>query len=216
MEKLPFTDYDFWAYLSAGFLFLVACDHAYGSDWMLTHAWSIPEVLVTTATAYVVGHLIAGFAAAFLETGLTKSWLGSPIELLMGQKTGPKSVRWLFKSYFRPLPVETQSIITTKSGLSASQSEPLFWIAFNTAKLDEKSMRRISSFQNLYGMCRNLAFTFLAGAILICAAGFLKHKPVDYWWSLFSLFLGMGMFFRYLKFFRHYVLEVLTTFAYAK
>lgn len=34
MEKIPFTSYDFWAYLSAGFLLLFVADQVAGtSEW---------------------------------------------------------------------------------------------------------------------------------------------------------------------------------------
>lgn len=33
------------------------------------------------------------------------------------------------------------------------------------------------------------------------------------WWAMVSAIAGVGMFYRYLKFFRHYALEVFTSYA---
>jgi hypothetical protein len=216
MGKLPFTDYDFWAYLSAGFLFLVACDHAHGTDWMVTHQWSVTQALVATTCAYVVGQIIAGLASALIERCFTKRLLGVPIDILMGLTSGPELARWLIPSYYRPLPSETLAIIAAKANLPPGHSDALFWIAFTAAKENEKSMQRIVSFQNLYGMCRNLSLTFLAGAALISAGAYSGQKPADFYLVAVGCFLGVGMYLRYLKFYRHYILEILTTFAYAK
>lgn len=69
-------------------------------------------------------------------------------------------------------------------------------------------------FLNLYGFSRNISMTaLLAVPILIAgmiSTGFEKHKL---YWIIIALAIFVGMFYRYLKFFKHYTEEVFRAYA---
>jgi hypothetical protein len=71
----PFTDYDFWAYISCGFVFLFALDHVLQTAIFQRSTWTLVEGLIAVAAAYVVGHLLAVLSSA---TNNTIRYLGSP------------------------------------------------------------------------------------------------------------------------------------------
>jgi hypothetical protein len=82
---LPFTDYDFWAYISSGFVFLFALDHTLQTAiFHQRSTWTIVEGLIAVAVAYVVGHLLAGLASSVLERRFVGKYLGRPSVLLLG------------------------------------------------------------------------------------------------------------------------------------
>jgi hypothetical protein len=202
--NFPFTDYDFWAYIASGFVFLFALDHVEG--------------LFATACAYAIGHLLSGVASALLERRLVGGYLGRPLATLLGVNQGPRWFRWVYPSFYEPLPVETQKLVFDKATLRniTTPGEAMFWEAFEATRENKVAMDRMTNFLNQYGMCRNLAAT-----ALICSAMLVWHAYAagggdDYWLAGAAAVLGCGMFFRYLKFYRHYSVEVLTCYAHAK
>lgn len=88
---LPFTDYDFWAYFSAGSLVLFAIDSAFATGWAVHSPWTVVEIVVAVGAAYISGQLIAGVASAVLERILLRSVLGLPVLALMNvvTRSGP-------------------------------------------------------------------------------------------------------------------------------
>lgn len=90
----PFTDYDFWAYISSGFTFLFALDHTLQTAIFQRSTWTIIEGLIAVAVAYVAGDLLAGFASALLERRFVGKDLGRPSVLLrMPARTAPRPAR---------------------------------------------------------------------------------------------------------------------------
>jgi hypothetical protein len=214
----PFTDYDFWAYISAGFVFLFALDHVAQTGLMIRPAWTVVEGLLAVACAYATGQILAGFASALLERRLVQKLLGTPSMTLFDTSVGPRWFRWLYPSFYEPLPKETRNAILKRAaerGVDAP-GEALFWIAFDVAKANTAAMARMSSFLNQYGMCRNLSLTLFVCAAMLAGAAYHLNRSDDYWWAAGALLLGCGMFLRYLKFYRHYSVEVFTTYAHAR
>lgn len=217
-NDFPFTDYDFWAYISAGIVFLFALDHVTQSGFMGRPNWTFIEGLFTMACAYIVGHLLAGVASAVLERRLVAKWLGPPSVTLLGVKRGPTWFRRIYPSFYESLPLETQTAILEKAHDAniVTPGDALFILAFASARNNNASMDRMSKFLNLYGFCRNLSLTTFLCALLLAITAALFDRVVDYLWASASLVLSVGMFFRYLKFYRHYAVEVFTTYAYSR
>jgi hypothetical protein len=214
----PFTDYDFWAYISSGFVFLFVLDHSLQTDIFQRPTWTIVEGLIAVAAAYVVGHLLAGVASAVLERRLVGNWLGRPSITLLGVQRGPRWFRVLYPSFYEPLPSSISDLVL-KQGRAYGVTEPgeaIFWLAYDRCRKNKTAMRRLESFLNLYGLCRNLSFTAFLCAVLLCIEAWWNGRTSDYLWAIASAVLAAGMLLRYLKFYRHYSLEVLTTFAHAK
>jgi hypothetical protein len=217
-RSFPFTNYDFFAYIASGFVFLFALDHVIATDWMLRPAWTIVEGLFATACAYAVGHLIAGFASAILERRLVRRWLGTPSLHLFGTGNPPYWAKRIYPVYFEAFPVETQARIREKATKEkvTEPGEAMFQLCFNTAKENKTASRRMADFLNLYGLCRNLSFTALLSAVMLIIAAFYWRRWSDLWWAAAAVFLSVGMLLRYLKFYRHYALEVFSCYAFSK
>ena len=219
MKQFPFTDYDFWAYISVGFVFLLALDHILRMGLLSQSQWTLAQGVVAVSCAYAVGHLFAGISSAVFERRVLGMWLGKPTSILFGVPVGPHWFRRLCPSYYQALP-ENMRRIALEKGAARSIQEPgegLFWLAFDSARGDKIVMDRLSAFLNLYGFCRNLALVSLVDASMFLGSGLLGDDPkASYGWALAGLILSVGMFSRYMKFYRHYSLELFTSFAYAK
>lgn len=217
-SQFPFTDYDFWAYISAGFVLLFVLDHVTQAGLMIRPTWTLVEGLFAMACAYAVGQLLAGLASAILERRLVARWLGSPSVTLLGVERGPNWFRRLYPSFYEPLPEETCKAILAKAREQdiTKPGEALFLLAFDASRSNKTSMDRMSAFLNQYGFCRNLSLTTLICAVLFAFAAIWFERPVDYWWSGAAFVLAVGMFLRYLKFYRHYTLEVYRTYAHSR
>ena len=214
--KIPFTDYDFWAYLSAGFLFLFALDYVLQTGVLLRPEWTVVQGVVATSCAYVLGHIFAGLSSAIFEERVLGLWLGKPRDLLFGTGSEPKWFRFLFPTYFKALPEETQraALMRAASAGIMKPGEGMFWVAYDAARNNKVVMDRMNSFLNLYGFCRNVAFVAFVDAVVLAVSHYYFEAPKsDLWWALAAVVIGICMFFRYLKFYRHFALEVYTSYA---
>jgi hypothetical protein len=217
-SDIPFTSYDFWAYLTSGFVLLFVVDHVVGTQLLIRPSWSLVESFVAIACAYAMGHVIAGFASALWERLLLRRWTGIPTRILMGDAVGPPWFRAIYPSYYEPLPSETLAIINDKAKAAGitKPGEGLFWAAFAAARADKTAQSRLGDFLNQYGLCRNVSFTATLCAFILAWSGFVAGHSDDRWWAAFAAFLGLAMYLRYMKFYRLYAIEVLTTYAHAK
>jgi hypothetical protein len=129
-------------------------------------------------------------------------------------------VRKCLPTYFQQLPKGTRNAALEKAKKKHTDPLPshddVFWAAFEHARQTEAVMNRVTTFLNLYGFCRNTALVaFINAAVLIGWA--LGNAPAHtLYWGLVALVLGIGMLFRYLKFFRLYAVELFTAFAHSK
>lgn len=100
MEKIPFTSYDFWAYLSAGSLLLFAVDQALGTALLARDSWTVVQAVVAVTFAYAMGQLIASMSSLLLERLLVGKLLGYPRNVLFGQPLAWKWFRRLMPLLF--------------------------------------------------------------------------------------------------------------------
>lgn len=218
-QKIPFTSYDFWAYLSAGFLLLFALDSAAGTKLLMRESWTLVQGIVAVAIGYAAGQLVASGSSFLLERILVGKLLGYPRNVLFGQPKAWKWVRRCIPSYFEPLPAATQAAALAKGGMVGvnAPGEALFWPAFANARATAPVQARLSDFLNLYGFCRNTALVAFIDAGIFYWSFLQPNGPADHLLcARISLVVGFGMTLRYLKFYRHYAVEVFTAFAYAK
>ena len=132
----PFTDYDFWAYISSGFVFLFALDHSLQSAIFQRPTWTVVEGLIAVAVAYAVGHLLAGVASAVLERRFVRKFLGRPSVILLGVREGPKWFRHLYPEFCEALPKATIDKILVKARAQGitEPGEALFWLAYDNLR----------------------------------------------------------------------------------
>jgi len=218
-QKIPFTSYDFWAYLSAGFLLLFAVDSAAGSKLLMRDNWTLVQGIVAVSLSYAVGNIIASMSSWVLERGLIGKVLGYPRNVLFNKPKAPQWLRTMLGAYFQPLPNETQLAALDKSqkvGVTAP-GEALFLVAFAYARQTPAVMARLDNFLNLYGFCRNIALVaFIDAAILYWSYMQPKGPSEHLLWAWIAFVIGVGMMFRYLKFYRLYASEVITNYAYGQ
>lgn len=216
-QRIPFTSYDFWAYLSGGFLFLFAVDTATDARLLMRDGWTLVQGVIAVSLAYVIGHIAASLSSWIFERGLVGKILGFPRNVLFGQPKAPRWLRRLLSGYFQPLPPETRRAVLEKSARAGVKEpgESLFWLAFAYARETPSLMSRLENFLNQYGFCRNIALIAFVDAAILYWSYLQPQGPTQHLlWSRFSLFLAVGMTLRYLKFFRLYASELFTAYAY--
>lgn len=214
MHKLPFSLYDFFGYLASGFLLILTLDYVSPGEWIMREHQSIVLTIFWAILSYIVGQILAGPAAWLLERNLVGKWLKRPNVNLF--QDPPKACRvTFFPGYFTPLPSVTRERVREKAraaGVSES-GEGLFVLAFGKVKADKEALARLNTFLNLYGFCRNIAFTSLV-CFVVLALGSWKYNLVgNLPWIFASMLCAVGMFYRYLKFFRQYSYELFITYA---
>lgn len=217
MDKLPFSIYDFFACLSSGFVLIAAVDYAFNAGKLLTHDAAFLLDLVLIIGAYIVGHVVAEFASHIYERGIVRGRLGDPLNNLLATPSASERWRRVSKSYFQPLPEETQLRISKKA--QARQFEGsgrgLFYHCHAIVKRDPVVLGRLGTFLNLYGFARNNSLAAFAAAPILVAGAIHSHDDAGrkLWLAAGAIVAGIGLFYRYLKFFRLYAVEVLVSYA---
>lgn len=218
-QKIPFTSYDFWAYLSSGFLLLFVADWVFETRLLQRETWSIVPGVVAVSCAYVAGQLVASMSSTVFEKILVGKLLGYPRNNLFGVYSVWGWVRKVLPGYYQPLPKAAQIAAIEKGKLVgvSSPGESLFWPAFTYSKSAAVVMGRMNDFLNQYGFARNIALVAFLDAGLLYWSFRWGDGPADrLHWCYGALVVGFGMTLRYLKFFRLYAVEVFTSYAYAK
>lgn len=219
MEKLPFSVYDFFAYLSSGFLVVFAAVVSLNGVAPLQGPLPVVFLIFWILFAYLVGHMVAHFSAIVLEDALVRGLLGSPNRHLFAEKR-PRSLRaFLFRGHFTPLPA---SMVKRFKDKAATLGIPLiddgfFFHCYSRVKQRDYVSSRLSAFLNLYGFCRNLSMALLIVSFTLGIRAYrdpatiLYHLSLSCWAWIF-LGLSLGMLYRYLKFYRLYSVEVFLSF----
>ncbi len=214
VDRLPFSVYDFFAYLTSGFLLLAAIDFGFFDAEHLKKDPNITPALLAILGAYIVGHLIANVSAYLLERLLVGKALGRPVTILFAS-TQPKWRRRLFPGYFSSLDPATQRRVLA-AAQTAGVDEPgqgLFELCYPAAQVEPVKQARLSTFLNLYGFCRNISAAALLAALSLVLARLIAEAPAGaLHWAAAAGVVAVGMFYRYLKFFRHFSIEVFSGF----
>jgi hypothetical protein len=220
MDKIPFTVYDFFGYLSSGFVVLISILVAFVGYKPLLTAPSLLVSILLIVLSYIAGHVVANIAGDILESRIVRGRLGMPTEALMGSGKPSRVGKVVFRSYYSSLPA---SVITRvkqrarKNGVT-DHGEALFLHCHAVLKSDPTVQSRLSTFLNLYGFCRNMTIALVLAAIFL-GIGILADTAETGlgigpgWWIAAALACSCGLFFRYLKFLRQYSVELLTTYA---
>lgn len=218
-QKIPFTTFDFWAYLSAGFLFLFAADQVVGTNLLSREKWTVVQGIIAVSAAYSVGQLASSVASNLLERLLVGKLLGYPREVLFGYPKAWKWVRPLLPGYFTYLPARTRQLALEKGqavGIHAP-GDDLFLAAYSHARSVPVVLAKLENFLNQYVFCRNTALVAFADAALFYWSYRWGHGTANFLeWSWAATAIGVGMTFRYLKYYRNFSVEVFTSYAYSK
>jgi hypothetical protein len=220
VDKLPFSVYDFFGYLSAGFLTMVAVATAFVGEGPLHFRPGLVTGIFLLVFAYVVGQVIGNLAGFLLEGLLVGRAIRRPTPHLFGNQNDGWRQRW-FPGYCRSLPAATQDRVRERArglGVVDPQADwALFMHCHARVKGEPVTQERLETFLNLYGFCRNCALALLAGGCVLVAGSLNGSAETGVvspgWWSAAAIACAVGLFYRYLKFFRHYAVEVFASYA---
>ncbi len=219
MDKLPFSVYDFFGYLASGFVILAAADYAFDGGWLLRNKVATVFAVFWIIVAYIIGHIVANAAGFVLERKIVREVLRSPEEILF---EAPRKGGWakIFPGFYDPLPAQTADrvlrIAKEKAGISEA-GRGLFFHCQSVVQRDKAAGERLSTFLNLYGFCRNMSLALVIAAIVLVAGAGVRWyggqiHPRKFLWAAVAVVACVGMFYRYLKFFRQYILEVFVSY----
>jgi hypothetical protein len=201
--SLPFTAYDFFAYLAEGFVFLLSIQAGFVGNPGEVHLGTT-EGLALIAAAYVVGQLIGQLAGGLLETGLfDKTTVGFPSVNLLVERNQKGFVKaCLFNAYWRKFPpairlkilhkardLKLEELRTTQSYPGhfrlkrcdddwrklAEHAEALYDHCFGALKAREIDSGRLANLLNVYTFCRNMSIALVLGAGALLAASLFLH-----------------------------------------
>jgi hypothetical protein len=210
VDKLPFSVYDFFAYLTSGFLLLAAIDLGFFDAEHLTEDPNLVQALLAVLGAYVVGHLVANVAAFVYERLLVGRLLGRPATILFAS-TQPRWRRRIFPGYFSALAPATRQRVLAAAKLEGvdGPGQDLFELCYVDAQDHEARRLRMDTFLAQYGFCRNVSASALLAALGLVLARVAADGPSRTMpWAAVAGAVAIGMFYRYLKFFRHFGVEV--------
>lgn len=218
MDRIPFSVYDFFGHLSAGVLLLATVAFALEGSGALDIDLTMAQAVTLVVAAYVIGHVDASFSSFILERRLTRQLLGSPTERLFASD-GPQGWQKLVAGYFVPMPTEIAERVIAKSEERVGVSQPgeaLFYHCFAVVRKQEYPRERLATFLNLYGFSRNMAFAAIVATFILVAAAVTDTVPdSQYYWvgATCALVFAVVLYLRYLKFYRHYALEIYVTYS---
>ena len=78
--NIPFSGYDFFGYLSNGFLIICALEYAFFGTSLAERDWKVGFAVFYLVIAYIVGHIVANVSSYLLEHKIVREWLKSPEE----------------------------------------------------------------------------------------------------------------------------------------
>ena len=212
MNQIPFSVYDFFGYLACGFFLLIVTGQTLGLGVPLKGNIFLPEGSFILLTAYIIGQIMASPSAWLLERHVVRGCIGLPSVHLFQDPRGWRCK--LFPGFTTPLPEVTRQRILDRARKEEIKEpgEALFLHALATVKKTEVTLARLNAFLVLYGFCRNMTFVFLVSALLLAWGITVGDKALNGWWVFFAVIAAIGMFYRYLKFFRQYAYEVFITY----
>lgn len=207
----PFTDYDFYAYLTSGVLLLTVFDFVFNdAEYLAKTDWTLWQVVVGVAFAYVTGHVIASFSQLVLETFFVNRVIAKPMQLQLATKDPnnfEKLLGGLTGRYYGPMSDGTRArvlraaaTIMEKPTDEVIKAEDVFLLGHQRAFSIEGGRQRLDEFRNQYGFCRNVSFVGLLATCLFAWQAFFDNTPELWLWAALSLLTFVGMFVRFLKF----------------
>ena len=220
MERLPLTLYDVLACVVAGVVLLIAGDVALGSAQLLQHNLDLTNSVVVVIGAYILGHIIAQLSGFLFEQVAVRGILGSPEDLLLHERRrGPRAV--VFPGYFAPLPsrMRAEVLERAKAADLNTDGRDIYSSARQRVRREGETASKLETFLNLYGFCRNTSFALLVAGLLllVCARAtpwrLAGGAHAEAFWGGLVVLAGMILFYRYLKFFRLYTVEVFQAYA---
>jgi hypothetical protein len=221
-DWFPFTNYDFYAYLTAGMIVIAAFDYVFTGATLAQQDWTLVNGFFWAALAYLLGQILAIPSSALFEHVIARGVFHPPTSILLGLRSPRKREKLIAVVFgareFSPLPEPNRTRVVDKLAgildidVAAVSGEAAFHCAFPRARSIGDTASRLDTFLNQYGMSRNVSFASGLAAAMMCAA--VSAHPTSVNWALFggAVVLSIGLFIRFLKFYAAYSREVFRTF----
>lgn len=206
----PLADYDFWGYLVSGAIIAFALTSLAGIPITSATLRDPLNALAFAAGSYTLGHANAALAAWLFENIVVAKLIGTPLAVLTGASKRRAFVGLIAPSY-RPLPEFTIGALKARLRVQALPAqEEIFQRAYHYARRFADARDRIEGFRNQYGFCRNATLAVLIAGW--CALPWATGREL----ALAVTVVGTAtlLFARYLKFYRLFAVEILSTFAF--
>jgi len=215
LDKVPFSVYDFFAYLSSGSILLATFDYIFGFGLLSQERVAPLFAVLLVVLAYVCGHIAAHFSSFLYEHLAVARLMKRPNDVLMGGSPRWRLHRVIFPQFCRPLPSEIQIRVNFRAQSRAFEGsgEGLFLHCYAVVSADDNRQNRLDGIRNQYGFARNMSFVFLVAAVGIVIAHFYGVHSVRLRWAVLSEFASITLFYRYLKFFRQFSYELFLRYA---
>jgi len=209
VDRHLFSLYDFFSYLSAGTVWLISLDLIFDKRWIFGKHLSIAELIFFLVISYVIGHTNSHLASGLLEKRLVGA-LGYPSVNLFVPR---KRINKLFEGFQEPLPQDFANQVISRYKLDTGKDKPgesMFLYCFHIVKEQcPKSYTRLETLLSLYGLARNISSCLFPIGIIAVITGSINRSQVILIVLGLVLFVGSYvMLLRYLKFYRHYSIEV--------
>jgi len=216
MNQIPFSIYDFFGYLASGAVVLAGFLAAFFGDQAFQSSPTILVGFLLIIVIYALGQVIANLAGDLIERRIVREGLGPPTEVLFGRRLPSKREARFFGGYFKQLSPGVRKQVGERAG--DRQGDDLFYHCHARMKSNPAVMGRLDTFLNLYGFSRNTGLAMLIAAVCLAIGivlGSAETGPVagPGWWLALALLAAIGLFYRYLKFYRHYAVELFTSYA---
>ena len=215
----PFTDYDFYAYLTSGAFFLSVMDFVFNdADFLMRADWTFIQIVMAVSAAYVTGHIAAMFAQLVIESFMVSKLVAKPIALQLGYKKPnlvERIVGVLVGRYYEPFEDAVQTKIKENARLALSMTEgqdvgaeDVFQVGYRKSFSVDGARGRIDSFLNQYGFCRNISFVALVATTIVGWDAYRTEIPHEALVILLCGIVFLGMFIRFVKFYAAFQAEV--------
>jgi hypothetical protein len=221
--SVPFSVYDFFGYLSAGFVVLLSYaysfppkGHTFGIIWTVAPkgARSLIWFLIAATLAYILGHIVASSGGWLVQRG-SDSLLGRPAEILLRDPRTDLNM-WqrlvhLFSEYYAPLDPKLRTVIRGRLAMydsGGSGDRTVFSLVEACMRRDDKAFAFCDRCAALYAFCRNVAVALVVAAVML-AAGRGDNRQLL---CVAALVAAAFLLLRYLKFYRLYTMLVYTSY----
>jgi hypothetical protein len=209
MPKITFNILEFFGLLGVGFLCLQFAMAFGGVPRFETASPGATGAALVVLVSYIVGSLVSSVAELTLERLVVTKYLGRPEDILLSEERSRGTVTVLFGQYFKVVPVGVKVRLVAQMDSRQIPDDPQsrFHHARQIAKDDERTWSRLETFQGLFVFSRNAAFALLIMGVV--AFGYLVPRGLSSTpMASFYLIGAVGMFYRYIKFYRLYSYEL--------
>jgi hypothetical protein len=215
-SRIPFTDYDFYAYLVSGMSLLFVLDLSFNEGTLLSPSARIVHFILASVIAYILGQLLASASAVFLETVFVNRFLGHPVDVQLGVTQKRLALaKALGGRFYRPFSPALRQIIDDKIGADpvGHKLAPYdkYELAYARVRTNSDTAGRLEVSRNQYTFARNIALAAFLDMLLFI---YMAWQGVEWGWVAVSasLIVAAGMTHRFLKFYSTFYAQIFRAF----